>query len=410
MLTASGISPAREVGMPLVFVHGVANRWGESYARGRDTRDAFFRRFLLRSLGSRGSIRNPYWGDLGGRLRWNGASMPLEDFESLGAEDATLLSLQAAADPDGAVTQPAAALLTVARRSLPEAVDLLWAAAALGPAVPAEALAELGAAAYDYAEAHPRPAWLDDVRDDAQFLEALRHEVESAGAAGAPAPGQAAGAPDAVEYESLGVADGWNAVTRAASALRGAAVSLVGRSLSDRVRPAAIPSVANFLGDVFVYLHQQEAVARPIAELVEGAFREAADERSDGDPFVVVAHSLGGIVSYDLLTSTAADLRVDLLITVGTQVGFFEELKLFTTSDAAIPADGRAKVPRPAAVRRWINVFDHSDLLGYAVGPVIDGVSDFAYRTGSLLKAHSAYFVQPGFHRRLAARAVEPGP
>ena len=407
--------------MPLVFVHGVANRWGEGYARGRDTRDAFFRRFLLRSLGSRGAIRNPYWGDLGGRLRWDGASMPLEDFESLGTEDATFLSLQAAADPEGAVTQPAAALLTVARRSLPEAVDLVWAAAALGSAVPPDALAELGDAAYAYAEAHPRPAWLADVRDDARFLEALRHEVESAAAAAAPAPApDAPGAPGAVgyepvgyesvEYESLGVADGWNAVARGASALRGAAVSLVGRAASDRVRPAAIPSVANFLGDVFVYLHQQEAVARPIAELVEGAFREAAGERTDDDPLVVVAHSLGGIISYDLLTSSAADLRVDLLVTVGTQVGFFEELKLFASSDPAIPGDGRQKVPHPAAVRRWINVFDHSDLLGYAVGPVIDGVTDYAYRTGTLLKAHSAYFLQPGFHRRLAARAVEPAP
>lgn len=33
-------------------------------------------------------------------------------------------------------------------------------------------------------------------------------------------------------------------------------------------------------------------------------------------------------------------------------------------------------------------------MLGFAVDPVIEGVEDFHYRTGALLKAHSHYFVQ----------------
>jgi pimeloyl-ACP methyl ester carboxylesterase len=263
-------------------------------------------------------------------------------------------------------------------------------------------LVELGARAYALADSRPSPGWLAEVRDDEEFITRLELDLESQQAGDEPEASK-----DAAEYESLGLADGWTAVRTGASRLRAAAVNLLGRAASDRIRPASIPRVVEFLGDVFVYLHEQETAAQPIGEIVETAFREAAAERRDDDPFVVVAHSLGGIITYDLLTSNAADLHVDLLVTVGTQVGFFEELKLFRSSDPSIPGDGGPKVPMPGAVRRWINVFDYSDLLGFEVGSIIDGVSDYGYRTGSLLKAHGAYLLQPGFHQRLARRAAE---
>jgi hypothetical protein len=388
--------------MPLVFVHGVSNRWSGEYERGVATRDAFFRRFLLREHQPSGSepvsIRNPYWGGHGGRLRWGGASLPLEDFESLGSEDAAFVALQAAADPDGLVDSPSMALLTVARRSLAEAVDLAWSAAALAEAGEAEALAELGEHAVAYTQRHPRPAWIDEVRTDQELLTRLQQELVLTPGRRGEEPVEAAG------YESLGLADGWNAVRRGASRLRAAATGLVGRSAAERIRPAAVPPLVSFLGDVFVYLHEQAAVARPIGEIVEADLRAAAEQRTDADPLVVVAHSMGGVITYDLLTSAAKDLRVDLLVTAGTQVGFFEELKLFSSSDPSIPDGDDARVPLPAAIRLWINIFDYNDLLGFQCSSIINGVSDFAYRTGSLLKAHSQYFLQPGFHERLARR------
>lgn len=94
--------------MPLVFVHGVANRMGDDYEAGVANRDALFGRFLLSSHrrpdDERVSIFNPYWGDHGGRLHWGGASLPLEDFEVLGTpDDATMLGLYTTASPGGKV-------------------------------------------------------------------------------------------------------------------------------------------------------------------------------------------------------------------------------------------------------------------------------------------------------------------
>ncbi|MCA2218033.1 hypothetical protein [Jidongwangia harbinensis] len=390
--------------MPLVFVHGVSNRWSADYTRGIAARDALFREFLLRDHrpadGRAVAIRNPYWGGFGGRLHWGGASVPRDDFESLGAEDTAYAEMYVAADPDGSATTPAEVVLAVARRSLPDAVDLLWSAAALGERDEAGELAELAGPAYRYARSKPHPDWVDTIRTDQELVTRLEQEIATA------SDGSPAAAASDSEYESLGLGPGWNAVRRGLGRLRSAVPNYVGRRAADKIRSVAVPPVTGFLGDVFVYLHEQHGVARPIGELVEVDLRAAAAERTPADPFVVVAHSMGGNIVYDVLTSTGADVEVDLLVTVGSQVGFFEELKLFRASNRAVPGDDpKRKLPRPPAVRRWINIFDYSDLLGFEVGSIIDGVVDYSYRTDSPLRAHGQYFLQPSFHERLAERA-----
>ena len=172
--------------MPLVFVHGVANRGGPKYKAGVKARDAFFRQFLLRSHtradGTEVQIVNPYWGDLGGRLHWDGASLPAgDDVEKLGSEKEALLELYATALIDGDFESSDRAILPVARRSLCDAVDLLWAASVID-ADPedfdeANDFAALGAFVYAYAVANPSPDWLDEVANDNDLVERLEIEV-----------------------------------------------------------------------------------------------------------------------------------------------------------------------------------------------------------------------------------------
>lgn len=118
---------------------------------------------------------------------------------------------------------------------------------------------------------------------------------------------------------------------------------------------------------------------------------------------MVVAHSMGGNIVYDLLTHFRPNLVVDSLVTVGSQVGLFEELKLFAASRADIPGPGVDRVPKPPGVQRWVNVVDDCDPLAFRAAPVFDGVEDYTYPSGALW-AHTAYMAQPHFHRRLADR------
>ena len=120
----------------------------------------------------------------------------------------------------------------------------------------------------------------------------------------------------------------------------------------------------------------------------------------------MIAHSFGGEIVYDILTYFDPTLTVDCLISVGSQVGLFEEMKLYVVSQANLPPNpplGRLK--RPDSIKRWLNVLDTNDILSYLIEPIFDGVNDFHYDTGySSLSAHGGYFMRPSFYKRLALR------
>lgn len=74
--------------MPLVFVHGVSVRAGESYDRQLEFRDESFRRHVLGRADV--AVLNPYWGDLGASAAWEHASLPGERLlmlDALGSQD-----------------------------------------------------------------------------------------------------------------------------------------------------------------------------------------------------------------------------------------------------------------------------------------------------------------------------------
>ena len=118
---------------------------------------------------------------------------------------------------------------------------------------------------------------------------------------------------------------------------------------------------------------------------------------------MIIGHSLGGVITFDLLSHFRPNLQVDLLITVGSQVSHFEEMKRFKASDPNVGPPQKA-VP-PQNVIHWINVFDEVDMFAYACDKVFDRVHDFGYDTQTYsTKAHSAYFDQDRFYSRLRTR------
>ena len=141
---------------------------------------------------------------------------------------------------------------------------------------------------------------------------------------------------------------------------------------------------------------------------VVGDFVRAFTARDADDPFIVVAHSMGGIISFDILGHFRPDLVCDLFVTVGSQVGVFAGLGLL----AAVPIDrstapdpNRARAKVPANIKRWINVFDPADVLGFKADGVFDRVEDYAFSAGvSSLTAHGMYFERPHFYERLWVR------
>ncbi|MPY87315.1 MAG: S8 family serine peptidase [Luteitalea sp.] len=78
--------------------------------------------------------------------------------------------------------------------------------------------------------------------------------------------------------------------------------------------------------------------------------------RTGGGPFIVIGHSQGSMVAYDVLFQLAAqECDVALFITIGSPLGLQEvqdQLKTITN---------QKKLAVPACVRRWVNVADPLD-------------------------------------------------
>lgn len=372
----------------LVFVHGVNTRKTPEYARECSIRDNLlsqvaFARYPL-------NIHNSYWGGDGSSLAFSQASLP--------RSGQTVASFSLTGGFAAGSAASGARLAALAQVDFSTAVDALFvslveAAEAQGRDLHPDEIEAFREAAI-YVEHNPKPYWALPDLSDAQFVAKLQEHLPPA-----------SNGPTAF---GLG-----NTLLQAANSLFNGSRNLAGRGLTNLFRDDLNPAVAHFLGDVFVYLKQGDQRER-IRKRVIDDLNAAHAARKPGEPLVVIGHSLGGVILYDILSdrpsSLSTDMDIDLLMTVGSQPGLFEELKLFAASDPRIPRPSALKVPRLGQVNAWLNVYDPIDLFGFRAQPMFEGCEDVTFSSATgLIDAHTAYFKRPQFHQRLNRRLRDMG-
>jgi hypothetical protein len=192
--------------------------------------------------------------------------------------------------------------------------------------------------------------------------------------------------------------------------------------LATEVRRPFNDLVTLFLGDVFVYLTRRGGPAAggtvpgPIPQaLLDGLTkaRQLQVQTGGDEPLVVLTHSMGGQIVYDAVTHFLPNLpehvgtRIDFWCATASQVGLFEEMKLFLASNPAHGKPPKPKVPFPdrRQLGAWWNVWDHNDFISFTAEEIFEGVDDESYATGySLIEAHSGYLKRPSFFRRFAEK------
>ncbi|WP_382465160.1 hypothetical protein ACFIN9_10465 [Streptomyces noursei] len=109
--------------------------------------------------------------------------------------------------------------------------------------------------------------------------------------------------------------------------------------------------IALFFRDVALYLRDNEDPARIAAR------EEVAATIASTGAGVVIAHSLGSVVTYEALHAHP-EIEVELLLTLGSPLalphGVFDRL-----SPGPVDHTGQC----PAGVRRWVNLCDHGDIV-----------------------------------------------
>lgn len=154
--------------------------------------------------------------------------------------------------------------------------------------------------------------------------------------------------------------------TRRMTARRGA--------LTDRTTPA--------IGDILRYQARGEEIRRLIAQTVQEA---------TGSVVTLLAHSLGGIASFDLLVQQHLP-KVDQLITVGSQIPYLYEID-------ALRSLGVGEDLPPHFRAQWLNVHDPFDHLSYPASKVFPQHAQDLEVTSkqSMPASHSAYWRSPDF-------------
>jgi hypothetical protein len=397
--------------MPILFIHGVAVRDDASWK----ATQRYLREYVAPVIANdpqNVDIHFVKWYPVGGKFAWKGASRP-----------PSLLGMGADAE-EGTVTRAVelAGMPQTAAATLPAAAP----SAGTGGLIAGGAAPAAGAAA-------PRQR---DLAPD-QLSDRAADEVAHDPATPARLAAQPNAAAERAEFERL-VAERWRARAAGDLAAHGGVpgwLQELGRRLDETLqRASGLPGwavsrvlgelrrplndfVTLFFGDVFTYLQEQTDGAGgpgPIVRTLLDGLRHARDNQRarGGEPLIVLSHSMGGQVVYDTVTwflerePGLEDVRVDFWCATASQVGLFEELKLFMASDPAIGAgQAREKVPFPAKARlgHWWNVWDYNDFISYTGKGIFEGVHDDSFDSGmSLIQAHGGYIQRPSFYRTFA--------
>ncbi|GAB3842466.1 hypothetical protein ACFPIJ_42765 [Dactylosporangium cerinum] len=408
--------------MPIVFIHGVATR---DSAPDQTVVD-LMRRYLsdVVSPGREVDVHYVYWGDVGARFAWGGASRPRTRLAGQGGDDAPSPASRAVLAAD---LGPALPGLPAPAAAPPVPSRLVPSGPAPAPpfslrTLPADALSDFLASVLTADGV--RDAAVIIAADDAAHDQALTAALTAAGGLDEEwdLVGQAIDRRlDAGPLAGMGAGDRWTRLRDRVGEYLARGNDATGYAITTvlaETRPRLNDLATTFVGDVFEYIDRRGTVAE-VGEIPRRLLTALRQASGTGEPVVVISHSMGGQIVYDAVTTFLPqlpgnqDLRVDYWCATASQVGLFEEMKQFLASDPS----HRSGVPVPFPDRKylggWWNVWDHNDFLSYTVRGIIDGVDDEPFDSGmSLVSAHSGYLVRPSFYRRLASKlaaAAEQG-
>jgi len=220
------------------------------------------------------------------------------------------------------------------------------------------------------------PAGAGDSADEASFLEAaLSEQAAEMGASGAEVAEAVAAAPGGIE-------EGIFPMDRRINALVG---------LLERLSPLKGNLALKVLGQAHAYL-KRPAVGRAVDAVVRPALEAPG-------PQVVVAHSLGTVVSYRLLRELAArgqPAEVPLFVTLGSPLTL-----------AAVQGALGGPFGTPAGVAHWVNARDPDDFIALDRGLAppafaggIENLGDIDNR-GADPHAIPGYLASPAVARRI---------
>jgi len=386
--------------MPVIFIHGVNVRRDAVYEKNLAARNELIKRLLLKPLGfANAQIASPYWGQHGVNFAWGRKTLPdVKLLESLGSEELTVKSDSTPLSDltfgnllnESAPAQPTTGLETLggeesrykqaALQNPPRFLEAVLAPVILSESSLAlkssEDAQEVGKreaalliAAHNVAQDPNITAAIRQAASDEQVIDILKkHVLEEFEKQVQPEQPETGG------LETLGIGDWVTGIKDRVGEMFDRTLGAPGRVASvaamDLFRQAMNNVLTQFIGDVFVYLNKRgtpNAPGKIVLEVMNDL--TGTPKVTPNEPLIVITHSMGGNLFYDILTSFMPDLKVDAWISVGGQVGLFEEMKVFQNSVEAVREPARVTMPADR-LKYWLNVYDPADVLSFKASGV----------------------------------------
>lgn len=388
----------------LVFVHGVATRSGLEYEQAVKNRNELLSNILFENTNL--TIHSPMWGDLVPKIEKKifetGKVATTFKLGSAGTSVGLPAGMGNSVGGGGAAASHATSELTLAN---------------IAKTDPKMALDALFVELLETYDRQNKPIPSNELKAFASATKAMLIDL-TAGDASRPRDGARARFGNADSDSKLGalLSTGINAgasysllsdIGQAISSVTDRIRNIASRVAVDPIVDLVRPSVGFFLGDVFAYLNDG-ALRETIRATIRDKLLAAHAAKATSEKFVVIGHSLGGVILTDMLCNPQsaglpADLKIDALLTVGSQPGLFQSLGLFV-EPAGTP------IAMPTSVAAWFNVFDPLDPLAFRCEPVFQGVKDMCFDSiTGVASAHTTYFKRPQFYARARVRLSKIG-
>ncbi|MBC7966735.1 MAG: hypothetical protein H7Z17_12525, partial [Fuerstia sp.] len=160
------------------------------------------------------------------------------------------------------------------------------------------------------------------------------------------------------------------------------AVREVALKIEQTPRMVATNLFLPFIGDIILYQGSKQRIHKMIRKVIPRGYG------TKRRPVSIVAHSLGGVIAFDMALTRQRPLWIKHFVTMGSQPGFFH---IHDPRSKAIAPFAGKPIDLPATISSWTNIWDRHDYLAFAADAV------FRLNQGSRprdveVKSHEDYF------------------
>lgn len=183
-------------------------------------------------------------------------------------------------------------------------------------------------------------------------------------------------------------------IIRGFDAAIGAATGRALGNLNNEMREQYGPAIIRSLGDIMAYERNSELIGNRLWETLNTHGFEGYGTKDK--PVNIIAHSLGGVMTFDAANRALNPLYIDKFLTFGSQSSFFNVV----APRHVLPLYQRGhSIELGETIGQWVNLCEPMDFLAFAASPIFsmatpDALADkmVAHRLSYGAYTHSVYW------------------